>query len=184
MSTLLATTPLNSQIDIRGPTGEITYLGLGRFALETSPAQNQQPRTFKRISLILGGSGITPGYALLARIVLGEGEAAAGVRVRVLDANRTEGDILLRTELEDLEKKSNGRVKVTHVLSHPSEEWTGLKGHVDGEVIRGSLFGPGEEGAVVFLCGPPGLIRKGALPVLRGEFLLGRMLAGVCGWVY
>jgi nitrate reductase (NAD(P)H) len=107
---------------------------------------------------------------LLARIVLGENEADADVRVRVLDANRTESDILLKTELEDLEKNSSGRVKVTHVLSHPSEEWKGLKGHVNGEVIRGSLFGPGEEGAVVFLCGPPGLIQRGAMPVLRGEF--------------
>ena len=181
MSTLLATTPLNSQIDIRGPTGEITYLGLGRFALETSPAQNQQPRMFKRISLILGGSGITPGYALLARIVLGKNEADANVKVRVLDANRSENDILLRTELGDLERKSNGRVRVTHVLSHPGEEWKGLKGHVNRDVIREKLFGPEEEGAVVFLCGPPGLIQKGAMPVLRGEFLLGMMLVGGCG---
>jgi nitrate reductase (NAD(P)H) len=168
MSTLLATTPLNSQIDIRGPTGEITYLGGGRFTLDAS---EQQPQTFKRISLVLGGSGITPGYALLARIVLGgSSEVDADVQVRVLDANKSEADILLKTELDDLEKKSNGRVKVTHVLSHPSEKWTGVKGHVNEKVIKENLFGPDEDGAAVFLCGPPGLIQKGAMPALKGEF--------------
>ncbi|GAB7328539.1 hypothetical protein MBLNU13_g00494t1 [Cladosporium sp. NU13] len=165
MSTLLASTPLNSQIDIRGPTGEITYLGGGRFTLEAS---SQQPQTFKRISLVLGGSGITPGYALLARIVLGGSvEVDGDVRVRVLDANKSEGDILLRAELEDLERMSNGRVKVTHVLSHPSEKWMGMKGHVNEQVIKEHLFGPDEDGAAVFLCGPPGLIQKGAMPALR-----------------
>ena len=121
MSTLLATTPLHSQIDIRGPTGEITYQGKGAFSLD--PSLKQPPQTFKRISLVLGGSGITPGYALLARIVLGDGEAEADVQVRVLDANKSESDILLRSELDDLERKSKGRVKITRVLSHPSEQW-------------------------------------------------------------
>lgn len=164
MSSLLANTPLHSQIDIRGPTGEITYLGRGRFSLDGS---QQEPQTFNRISLVLGGSGITPGYALVARIVLGSGEAEGDVQVRVLDANKSEGDILLRKELEDLERKSDGRVKITHVLSHPSDEWTGLKGHVNEQVIKDNLLGPQEEHAAVFLCGPPGLIQKGAMPALK-----------------
>lgn len=167
MSTLLANTPLHSQLDIRGPTGEITYLGRSRFSLD---AAQQQTHTFKRISLVLGGSGITPGYALIARIVLGAGEGDADVRVRVVDANKSESDILLRAELEDLEKKSNGRVKVTHVLSHASDKWSGLKGHVNEQVLKDNLFAPGEDGAAVFLCGPPGLIQKGAMPALKGEF--------------
>ena len=107
MSILLATTPLNSQIDIRGPTSEIRYSKSGRFTLE---ANSQQPQTFKRIALVLGGSGITPSYALLARIVLGGSvEVDADFKVRVLDANKSEGDILPRAELESLEKKSNER---------------------------------------------------------------------------
>ncbi|TLD09664.1 hypothetical protein E2P81_ATG10191, partial [Venturia nashicola] len=164
MSTLLATTPLHSQIDIRGPTGEIEYLGSGRFSLDAS---QEKPQVFKRISLVLGGSGITPGYALIARIVMGAGEADANVQVRVIDANKSEGDILLKKELEDLEKKGNGRVKSTHVLSHPSEKWKGAKGHVNEQLIKENLFGPQEEQAAVFLCGPPGLIQKGAMPALK-----------------
>jgi len=56
------------------------------------------------------------------------------------------------------------------VLSHPSDGWEGKKGHVDEGIIKEALFPP-EDGAVVFLCGPPGMIQKAALPALRGEFL-------------
>lgn len=109
--------------------------------------------------------GITPGYALLARALMGQGEDE--VQVRVVDANKSEEDILLREELDHFEKESKGRLKVTHVLSHPSEEWDGLKGHVNGDIIKDSLFPP-EQGSAVFLCGPPAMIQKAALPALKG----------------
>jgi len=163
MSNILDTMPLQSSFEVRGPTGEIVYLGYGRFAISC------QRRTFKRISLVLGGSGITPGYALIARLVLEVGEEEAAVQVRAIDANKTEDDILMQDELKKLESESGGRVKVAHVLSHPSEKWEGLKGHVNAGVIKDNLFPPDEESAV-FLCGPPGMVQNAALPALRGEF--------------
>lgn len=165
MSNILDTMPIDSSFEIRGPTGEIVYLGAGRFDI------SGQKCTFKKISLVLGGSGVTPGYALIARAVLGVGEADAGIEVRVVDANKTEGDILMREDLTRLEKESRGRVQVTHVLSHPSEKWDGLKGHVNAEVIKKHLFPPEKESAV-FLCGPPGMIQKAALPALQGKLCL------------
>ena len=154
-----------TQIDIRGPTGEITYLGSGRFTFDAS--EHPEPRTFNRISLVLGGSSITPGYALLARIVLGgSSEIDADVRVRVVDANKSEGDILLKDALDEYERKSEGRLKITHILSHPGEEWEGRKGHVEAELIKEVLFEPGK-GTGVFLCGPPGMVQKAASPALR-----------------
>lgn len=158
MSNILDCMPLGEEIEIRGPTGEIVYNGNGDFIIEDKAMH------FKRISLVLGGSGITPGYALIARALLGANE---DVELRVVDANKSEKDILLRGELEHFEKESNGRLKITHVLSHPSEEWKGLKGHVNEEIIKGALFEPGE-GSVVFLCGPPGMIQKAAVPALEG----------------
>lgn len=85
-----------------------------------------------------------------------------------MDANKSEKDILLKEELDGFEKESGGRLDVVHALSHPSEEWKGKKGHVDADadVIKESLFAPGEKMGV-FLCGPPGMIQKAALPALR-----------------
>ncbi|KAF1364529.1 hypothetical protein EJ07DRAFT_162285 [Lizonia empirigonia] len=88
------------------------------------------------------------------------------IEIRVVDANKSEKDILLKEALDAFEKGSNGRLKITHVLSHPSDDWRGKKGHVDADIIREALFEPGEKTGV-FLCGPPAMIQKAALPALR-----------------
>lgn len=160
LSNILDVMPLGEEVEIRGPTGEIVYNGNGNFVIEGQEAH------FDRVSLVLGGSGLTPGYSLIARVLLSENDKT---RLRVVDANKAEGDILLRDELDGFEGKSGGQLKITHVLSHPSEEWKGEKGHVDGNILRKSLFEPGE-GAIVFLCGPPAMIQKAALPALKGKW--------------
>jgi nitrate reductase (NAD(P)H) len=119
--------------------------------------------TFTKINLVLGGSGITPGYSLIARALLSVDDKT---QICVVDANKSEKDILLKDELDEFEKQSGGRLKIVHILSHPSDGWGGKKGHVDADVIKESLFAPGEKTGV-FLCGPPGMIQKAALPALR-----------------
>jgi nitrate reductase (NAD(P)H) len=157
MSNILDCLEIGEEIEIRGPTGEITYEGDGAFTI------SGERYTFNRINLVLGGSGLTPGYALLARALLSPTDKT---EIRVIDANKSEKDILLRESLDDFEKRSNGRLRVTHVLSHPGDDWQGEKGHVNSDIIKSSLFAPGEKTGV-FLCGPPAMIQKAALPALR-----------------
>ena len=157
MSNILDCMPLGEEIEIRGPTGEIVYNGNGSFTISGNEYK------FDKINLILGGSGITPGYSLIARAILSEDD---DTQIRVVDANKSEKDILLHEALDDFEKKSNGRLKVTHVLSHPSDEWKGKKGHVNADILKEALFEPGEKTGV-FLCGPPAMIQKAALPALK-----------------
>ncbi|KAF4918366.1 Nitrate reductase [NADH] 1 [Colletotrichum viniferum] len=140
MSNILHCMPIGGEVEIRGPT-----------------------RVYRQVSLVLGGSRVTPGYSLVARIVESSDDQT---EVRVVDVNKTEDDILLRKEFDGFLKRSGGRLKVTHVLSHPSGEWDGLSGHVDGKVLRKNLFPPSDDSAV-FLCGPPVMIQKAALPALK-----------------
>ncbi|OHW98199.1 nitrate reductase [Colletotrichum incanum] len=157
MSNILHKMPIGGEVEIRGPTGEITYEGNGKFIIDG------EERMYKHVSLVLGGSGVTPGYSLIARIV------AAGddkTEVRVVDANKAKEDILLRNELDGFVKKSEGRLKITHVLSHPDDNWQGLKGHVDEKILKENLFPPSGDSAV-FLCGPPTMIQKAVLPALK-----------------
>lgn len=154
------------QVDVCGPTGEITYQGNGTFTIEGKKQQ------FKQVSLVLGGSGITPGYTLIKRIAE---EAQDPTHIAIIDANKTEDDILLRDELNALIERSKQRVSIAHVLSHPKDKsgWEskgGLSGHVNADMIKKKLFEPSEN-SVVFLCGPPGMIQKAALPALRGQLL-------------
>ena len=171
MSNTLDCLPLGEEIEIRGPTGEIVYNGNGEFEIEGSK------KTYRRVSLVLGGSGITPGYALIARILMSqgnknkEGGEADKTEIRVIDANKSEKDILLREDLDEFEKNHGQQIRVAHVLSHPSDEWKGIKGHVNEQIIKENLFEPGEDSAV-FLCGPPAMIQKAAMPALKGAFFL------------
>ncbi|OCL15197.1 hypothetical protein AOQ84DRAFT_225138 [Glonium stellatum] len=157
MSNILDCMPIGEEIEIRGPTGEIVYNGSGNFIIE------DKNHHFARISLVLGGSGITPGYALIARILLSKGDET---EIRVVDANKSETDILLKEDLDKFEMDSKGQLKVRHVLSHPNDGWKGLKGHVGEDVIKKNLFEP-KESSVVLLCGPPAMIQKAALPALK-----------------
>jgi nitrate reductase (NAD(P)H) len=181
MSNILDCMPLGEEIEIRGPTGEIVYNGNGKFTI------SDKSYAFNKVSLVLGGSGITPGHSLIARILLSENDST---QIRVIDANKTEQDILLKKELEKMERDSKGQLKVCHVLSHAGEDWKGEKGHVNAVIIRGNLFAPGEgEGA--FICGPPAMIQKAALPALRDwgynedENVFGfRGVCGYFGWLW
>ncbi|KAL7765955.1 hypothetical protein ACKLNR_003871 [Fusarium oxysporum f. sp. zingiberi] len=157
LSNILDCMPIGEEVELRGPTGEIVYNGNGDFVIE------DKDRHFDRVSLVLGGSGITPGYSLLARILLSNNDKT---EVRVVDANKTEADILLKEELEDFETKAHGQLKVTYVLSHADDSWKGKTGHVNEDIIKESLFEPSEKSAV-FLCGPPAMIQKAALPALK-----------------
>lgn len=157
MSNILDCMHIGEEIEIRGPTGEIEYRGNGVFVIES------QERHFQRVTLILGGSGITPGYQLIARVLETPDDKT---QLAVIDANKAESDILLHSELSKLQNSHASQFHIEHVLSHPSEEWTGKKGHVNADVIKEVGFAP-EKGSVVFLCGPPAMIQKAALPALK-----------------
>lgn len=159
MSNILDCMPIGEEIEIRGPTGEITYEGNGKFVIEGKEMH------FSKVSLVLGGSGLTPGYALIARIL---SDTKDKTQIRVIDANKSEADILLKEEMDKYAKQHKEQFHICHVLSHPTEEWKGKKGHVDKDIIKESLWAPDEgKESVVFLCGPPGMIQKAALPALR-----------------
>ena len=150
--------PVGEQVDVRGPTGEIRYKGNGVFDI------SGEERRFSKLSLSLGGSGITPGYQLFERILKTKGDTT---QIRIVDANKSEEDILLRKELDMATKEHDQQCQIEHVLSHPSDAWKGTKGHVNADIIRAHCFPPGEDSCAL-LCGPPTMIQKAALPALKG----------------
>ena len=156
-SNILAAMSIGEDVEMRGPLGDVNYNGYGKFNILG------QARSFKRVSLVLGGTGLTPGYSLIARICLDPNDPT---ELRVIDANKGEADILLQKELKHFEEVGNGKLKIAHVLSEPSEEWQGLKGFVTKEIMQDHLFPPSEEN-VVLLCGPPAMIEKAVLPGLE-----------------
>ena len=161
-SNFLYTLAIGEPVQVSGPSGEIEYKGQVQFVIEGKDMH------FNKVNLILGGSGITPGYQLLDRVL--RTTDTDKTQIRVVDSNKTEEDILLKEEMDKLEEELPEQFKVTHVLSHPSDpdRWQGETGHVNADIIRKTCFEPSRQDPVVcLLCGPPPMIQKAALPALK-----------------
>ncbi|ODM17807.1 hypothetical protein SI65_06595 [Aspergillus cristatus] len=157
MSNILDCLREGEVVEVKGPSGQIRYQGNGEILVDN------KKYSFDRVTLILGGSGITPGYQLVARILLTEEDRT---EIRVIDANKTEDDILLRTELDQFAQDNSDQFSIIHVLSHPGKDWSGETGHVNERILRQYAFEP-DDRSVALLCGPPAMIKKAVLPVLK-----------------
>ncbi|KAI0340404.1 hypothetical protein BDW22DRAFT_1334308 [Trametopsis cervina] len=149
------------EIDVRGPVGEIWYKGHGDFEIDGNDYH------FSKINLIAGGTGITPHWQLIHAILSDESDHT---RISIIDCNKSFDDILLRDRLEKYADEHPDRFKLWHVLSKApvKKGWKYGEGHLDEELMREHLYAPSDDGedVVTLLCGPPGLIEKGALPAL------------------
>lgn len=115
-----------------------------------------QPQTAKKrwFFLVAAGSGITPVFSILKTILLSEPQSY----VSLLFGNRSEEDILYRTELQNWSDRFPSRLKVLHTLSQPSDAWFGERGRIDEGCIQHNLenlkpVSPFDF-AEVYVCGP------------------------------
>lgn len=119
------------KVDISGPLGDFYYQSL---------------RDAKNIIAIAGGSGITPFYSMASAIA----DGIEDFNMTILYGSRTSDGILLKDEIESVAARSDGKVKVVHVLSH--EEKEGFEhGFIGAEMIK--KYAPAEDYSV-FMCGP------------------------------
>jgi nitrate reductase (NAD(P)H) len=80
--------------------------------------------------------------------------------------NRTEEDILLRSELDGIIAKIGPeRSRLHHTLTRPSSTWTGSVGHICNATIQEHFPAPSDDG-VVLMCGPGGMV-DAVTPVLQ-----------------
>ena len=80
-------------------------------------------------------------------------------QVTLVFGNLTEADILLKSELQDLENTYPNRFRAFYVLNTPPEGWLQGKGHITKELLKTVLPEPKEENVKIFVCGPPGLYK-------------------------
>ena len=113
---ILDTWKQGDSFDISGPLGDFYY---------------QDLRDAKHVVAIAGGSGITPFYSMASAIA----DGIEDCDMTILYGSRTADGILLRDEIEAVAARSNGRVRVVHVLSH--EEKEGYEhGFITAELIK------------------------------------------------
>lgn len=106
--------------------------------------------------MIAGGTGITPMLQIIRAIARDPEDKTT---VSLLYANVTEGDILLRKELDEAVIASEGRLEVYHVLNKPPAGWTQGEGFVSKDLIAEKLAKAldADENKLL-MCGPPPML--------------------------
>ncbi|KAJ3102296.1 NADH-cytochrome b5 reductase [Phlyctochytrium planicorne] len=130
----------------RGPKGSFVYT----------------PNAFSEIIMLAGGTGITPMYQVIEAIVTNPKDAT---KIKLIYANRTEGDILMRKELESFTAISKNlqihyvveKTSLTIDVMKATPGWTGSVGYITLDVIKALSPSPD---AKILLCGPPPMISK------------------------
>ncbi|CAN9514186.1 unnamed protein product [Ophioblennius macclurei] len=100
--------------------------------------------------LLAAGTGLTPMTRLIS-LFLQDSQTVR--KTKLLFFNRQEDDILWRCQLDQL-AADHESFQVEHVLSEPSESWSGRKGRVDESMLRDFLVRPDGARSFVCVCGP------------------------------
>ncbi|KAI1358838.1 hypothetical protein F5Y08DRAFT_103641 [Xylaria arbuscula] len=129
---------LGDEVAFRGPKGAMRYKrGLA-----------------KRISMVAGGTGITPMYQLIRAICEGDEDTT---EVSLISANRSPEDILLLKELNSFARRYPKNFKVWYMVDKAPAGWKYGEGYVNADVMKKHLYAPNAD-TKLFLCGPPGMI--------------------------
>lgn len=91
----------------------------------------------------------------LSQLIFAKQQAAkqtAGKEFKLLFCNKTEQDIILRQELEQLAEQSGFKFSYLNVLSRPAASWSGAKGRISEQLVKEHF--QFDRNQFLFLCGP------------------------------
>lgn len=133
-SNALASLNEGDRAHIDGPEGEFTFEG-----------------EHDKIALITGGIGITPFQSIIRYST----DRGLKTQMTLLYSNSSEEEIVFRDELEEMQRL-NKNLNVVHTTTRPSEKWRGLKGRINGEMIKKVI--PDYRERVVYISGPQQMV--------------------------
>ncbi len=137
--TALDSLPLGAEAEVEGPYG--TFL----FAYD-------EPK----IAFLTGGVGFTPVRSMLRYLAdTGGAGRIAGQEIVLIFGSMTEDGILYRDEIEAFAQAIPG-MRVVHVITKPSETWSGHSGFITADVVKAELGAP--TGWKYYIVGPPPMI--------------------------
>ena len=110
----------------------------------------------KQLLCFAAGTGVTPIYGLLSwALHQAPRQRKANITTKLLFFNKTQADILLHSELLEVENKFSARFSVSHVLSDCKDsDWQGLKGRINKEMLEEILPIVDVEEIFIAVCGP------------------------------
>eukprot|EP00697_Spironema_sp_BW2_P000037 gnl/Spiro4/10070_TR5344_c0_g1_i1.p1 gnl/Spiro4/10070_TR5344_c0_g1~~gnl/Spiro4/10070_TR5344_c0_g1_i1.p1 ORF type:complete len:299 (-),score=57.85 gnl/Spiro4/10070_TR5344_c0_g1_i1:41-907(-) len=136
MSKHFATLKPGDKVEFKGPFDKLRY----------------QPNT-KVVGMVAGGTGLTPMLQVVRKVL---SNPADSTDITLVFANHTEADILLKSELDQLQQQ-HSNFKVHYILSRPSDSWHGPRGRVTKDYLASILPKPSER-SLIYVSGPPGMM--------------------------
>lgn len=156
VSQYLESLKIGDTVDLAGPFGLVEYKGNGEISYKRKPIQ------VNTIGMIAGGTGITPMLQIIAAVLKNPSDTT---KLRLLFANQTEQDILVRNELETYQKNYPDRFSLWYTVDRPPENWAYSSGFVSRDMVAEHLPTPSEN-CVILMCGPPIMIERACIPNL------------------
>lgn len=86
--------------------------------------------------------------------------------MKLLFANQTEEDILLRPEIEEQATKYPNRFSFWYTVDRPGDGWKYSSGFVTDEMLKANLFEPSDD-TLTLMCGPPPMVNYACIPALE-----------------
>jgi len=162
MSQFLEAMNVGDEISFRGPTGKLIYENQ---VFRTQMNKKAEPviRNPQKVSMIAGGTGITPMLQLINQIISDPND---NKELALLYANQTEKDILCHDELDILAANNPGCLRIWYTVDKASDGWRYSEGFISEEMIREHLFPPSDDN-LVLMCGPPPMIQFACNPNLE-----------------
>jgi NAD(P)H-flavin reductase len=150
ISTQLARMRVGDLAHVRGPCGsDFTY--------------QRDDRKAPRLGMVAAGTGITPMWQVIQTVL---DDPEDDTQIRLVYANRSTDDILLKPELDAARAKHPSRFSVCYVVSRAAEGSSPPEGvsvgRVDEALLRAQLPPPTdskEERCHLLVCGPESMLR-------------------------
>ncbi|KAG8451335.1 hypothetical protein GDO86_003519 [Hymenochirus boettgeri] len=162
MSQYLENLSIGNIIEVQGPRGLLAYKGKGQFEIQPNKKSAAVRKCARQVGMIAGGTGLTPMLQLI-KTILNEPEDLT--KCSLLFANKSESDIILRKELQELQLKHSGRFRVWFAVDNAPRGWEYSKGVINREMMQAQLPPPADD-VLILLCGPPAMIQITCKPNL------------------
>lgn len=158
---------IGDTMEIKGPKGHLEWLDNGDFTVKKIKKPLEH-RYVEQLNLIAGGTGITPMLQILHQ-VFGPESKDVTTKIKLLYANQSPDDILVRDELERLAADHSARFQLHYTVDKVLDgtEWKYSTGFVNKKMMQDHLFTDSSSATTqTFMCGPPPMVKFACLPAL------------------
>eukprot|EP00796_Vickermania_ingenoplastis_P001026 gene1026-614_t len=129
-----------------------------------------KPNMWRHVGMLAGGTGITPMYQIIRRILENEKDKT---QVSLVFANNKREDILLGNELVELNSTFKKSFNLYFTLCEVPKRWLGGIGYITREMIETFMPAPKEKNTMILVSGPPAMMK--AVSGLKDEKSQGQL---------